>query len=285
MERAVVARGTSGALLYVGAPRTISVYAYPGGSVQNTFNTPFTTHAMCSDAAGDVFVTATGAGKPGARTGYVYEYAHGSTAPVATLSLPANQIPVNCSSDPTGGNLAVTSYDIDTFAPLVEVYANAAGTPETFKSKTLGWKPQPAYDAAGNLFVTSGGNVGAELAKGKPSFQKITMNMTLGGVAHAQWDGKFFALESFGVSKHHGEKIFERIYRVQISGSTGTIVGIGRYSNWLAKDAGQSWIQGDTLLGTPGSSTTFWPYPAGGKAFKVLHHSRPTEAVTVSVAP
>jgi hypothetical protein len=277
--------GSQADLLYAGVNQRAVVYTYPDGTLQDTFKTSFSIQAMCSDAKGDVFMTATVQNKSGAHTGYVYEYAHGGESPVATLDLPNREMPVNCSSDPTTGNLAVTSYNIRNFAPLVEIYAGGSGSPKLFHSAELGADPQPAYDASGNLFVTSGGNVSALLAKGKQKFEKITLNVTLGNVAHAQWDGKYFALQSYTASKHNGENIFVHFYRVQVSGSVGTIAGVSHFVNWRQKNGGQSWIQGDTVVATPGNSITFWKYPTGGNAFKVLHPSDPTQAVTVSAAP
>jgi hypothetical protein len=275
--------GSRTGLIYAGVHQRVVVYTYPGGAFADTFKTPFSIQGMCSDTKGDVFITAEVQSKPGARTGYVYEYAHGGTSPVATLDVPSHQIPVSCSSDPTTRNLAVTSYDFRNYAPLIEIYVGGSGNPKLFHSQELGANPQPAYDADGNLFVTSGGNVAALLPKGKRLIEKITLKETIGTVAHAQWDGKYFALQSYAPTKHNREKIFERYYRVQISGVTGTIAGISHFSNWLQKNPGQSWIQSDTLVATPDGAINFWRYPTGGKAFKILHPSDPSQAVTVSL--
>jgi hypothetical protein len=287
LREALLARGAGSQtdLLYAGVNERAVVYTYPDGTLEYTLKTSFSIQAMCSDAKGDVFMTAIVQNKSGARTGYVYEYAHAGKSPVATLDLPNREIPVNCSSDPTTGNLAVTSYNVRNFAPLVEIYTGGSGTPKLFHSTELGADPQPAYDASGNLFVTSGGNVSALLAKGKQKFEKIELNVTLGNVAHAQWDGKYFSLQSYTPTKHNGENVYVHFYRVQVSGSTGTIVGTSKFVNWRQKNAGQSWIQADTVVATPGNSITFWKYPAGGKAFKVLHPSDPSQAVTVSTVP
>ena len=285
-HEALLARsaGSQTDLIYAGVHQRVLVYTYPGAVFADTFKTSFSIHAMCSDAKGDVFITAEVRSKSGAFTGYVYEYAHGGESPIATLDLPSHEIPVNCSSDPTTGNLAVTSYDIRNYAPSVEIYINGSGEPKPYHSAELGANPQPAYDASGNLFVISGGNVAALLAKGKQTFEKITLNETIGNVAHAQWDGKYFALQSYAPTKHNGPNVYVHYYRVQISASTGTIVGISRFANWRLKDAGQSWLARDTVVATPGSQINFWKYPAGGQPFKVLHPSDPTQAVTVSLA-
>jgi hypothetical protein len=287
LHKALLARsaGSQTDLIYTGVKHRAIVFTYPGGTFEDTFRTPYLIQAMCSDAKGDVFVTAVVRSESGARTGYVYEYAHGAKSPAATLDVPPHEIPVNCSSDPTTGNLAVTSYDVRNFAPLVEVYTGGSGEAKLYHSAELGANPQPAYDASGNLFVMSGGNLAALLPEGKQELEKIKLNGTIGNVAHAQWDGKYFALQSYAATKHNGENVFVHYFRVQISGTTGTIAGISRFANWRQKNAGQSWIEGNALVATPGYSLTFWKYPAGGEAFKVLHPSDPSQAVTVSLAP
>jgi len=285
-HQAAAHRGAhSGDLLYVGGRREGTIYSYPDGSLIGTFSTAATIHGMCSDAKGDVFVAAAKNGAKPSAAGYVYEFAHGGTSPVATLDLPKSQIPVSCSSDPASGDLAVTGYDHRNFAPTIEVYPGASGTPAAFTSHAIGANPQPAYDADGNLFVTSGGNQGVELLKGSQQLAKITFDQTLGGVDHAQWDGAHFALQSFQNSQHNKERLLEHVYRLKISGQRATIVGLSHFKNWLARDAGQSWIDGDTIVATPGHDIAFWKYPAGGQAYLVLHPSRVSKAVTISTAP
>jgi len=60
---------------------------------------------LCVDAQGNVFVP-TWQGESGTR-GYVYEFAHGGSTPIATLSDPGGAF--GCSVDLTTGNLAVTN--------------------------------------------------------------------------------------------------------------------------------------------------------------------------------
>ncbi len=271
-------------LLYVGAKKSIEVYTYPGGVYNDTITTPGSVQSMCSDAQGNVFLAAMSRQKGSGPTGNVYEYEHGGNSPISTLDLPRHEIPVNCSSDPTTGNLAVTSYDVRNFAPRVEIYANAGGKPQVLRNDALGANPQPAYDGHGNLFVTSGGNLAAVLPKGKQSLQEIRLNRTLGGVAHAQWDGKYFALQSFQPTRHPLEHTLVRVYRVKVSGSSGTIVGFSEFAKWRLKEAGQSWIQRGTLVATPQSDTRFFKYPAGGNPFMIITHATSMPAVTVSIA-
>lgn len=276
-------RAAQGDLLYMGERHTLETFTYPAGALVSKLTTKFAVEGMCSDAKGDVFVAAID-GPGSGSTGAIYEYAHGGTSPIATLASPQNQYPVSCSSDPTTGNLAVTSYNRHTYAPEVEVYVKASGSGNVYTSETLGANPQLAYDASGDLFVTSGANVGAELVKGGDKLAKITFDRTLGGCSHAQWDGKFFALQSYTASKHQQERVLEHIYRLQISGSKGLVVGWSHFLNWQESDAGQSWLQDSTLIATPGNYVAFWNYPAGGKAIKIVHPPHAGKAVTVSAA-
>lgn len=276
------ATSSSGDLLYLGENNTLETYTYPGDVFESKVATKFSIKEMCSDTKGDVFVAAV-SGTGSKKTGAIYEYAHGGDTPIATLATPARQLPSSCSSDPATGDLAVGSYNRNDFAPQVNVYVNASGTPKVYTSEALAEFPQVAYDDAGDLFAVSSGNVGAELVAGAGKMAKITLSQTLGLVTHAQWDGEYFALQSFGENQRQRPRAFEHIYRVAISGSSGKIVSTVHFDNWIQKFAGQSWLQGGTLIATPGAYVAFWNYPQGGKVTKILHPKSPGKAVTVSV--
>jgi hypothetical protein len=76
------ASSSYGDLLYVGSESYgIFVLTYPQGKVVAQFEPP-NPLGMCSDQSGDVFVLwSDGAG-------YIDEYAHGGTTPIATLEMP-----------------------------------------------------------------------------------------------------------------------------------------------------------------------------------------------------
>jgi hypothetical protein len=274
--------GASGDLLYAGGNHIVQVFTYPGGVAKASSNTTGAVNGMCSDSTGDVFVAEAPKKSSKVGTGFVEEYAHGGTSPIASLKVPTGEMPMDCASDGKTGDLAVTQQKSSNYAPSVAIYAGGSGTPTILHSDAIGADPQCGYDAAGNLFVTSGGNVGAELEAGQSSFKTVTMDVTLGGVKHAQWDGKYFALQSFHATHHNGEIVGERIYRVQVSGSTGKIVGFTAFKNWPEKVSGSSWIDGGTIVGTPLSVIAFWKYPDGGKAVKALHPKSHMAAVTIS---
>ncbi len=272
--------GSQGELLYVGSLRHVEMYAYPDGTHEGTFKPLGRVHAMCADADGNVFIA-----ESSGDTGHVDEYEHGGKAPIATLALPAHDIPASCSSDPAKENLAVAVYDARNFAPSVAIYRSASEPPKIYRSEALGANPQVAYDGDGDLFATSGANLAAVMSKGASRFKTIAIDRTLGGVNHAQWDGKFLALQSFGFTLHSREKVPEQIFRLKIEGTTARVVGNSRFVNWLEKRAGQSWIAGDTVVATPEQKVVFWNYPGGGKAFKVIKPVHASVAVTISAAP
>jgi hypothetical protein len=269
-------------LLYAGIKHYVDVYSFPNAGRVRSFRSSGEIQAMCSDTKGDVFVAAAAPRASTAAGGFVYEYAPAKKGAVATLDLPKAQVPMACSSDPTTGNLAVTAQNKRDYAPGIAIYDDASGTPKFYRLDALGENPQAAYDDKGNLFATSGGDVGVELPAGKSAFIKITLAQTLGGVDHVQWDGTYWALQSFEHTRHNGENLFERIFRVKISGSNGKVVQVVSFDRWPEKNSGQSWIQNGTIAATPLSSIVLWAYPAGGKPTKIVHSNLGVKAITVS---
>ena len=107
----------------------VLIYTYPGDALVGQFTVsnpsypPATTEGICSDTNGNVFIEA----------GYyygttIYEYAHGGTSPITSLSGLGNMIYADdCASDPTTGNLAVVTYGAVRGAGDVAVYTDAQG--------------------------------------------------------------------------------------------------------------------------------------------------------------
>lgn len=283
--RVLPSHKAGGALLYVGGNHRLQLFTYPGGAAKGTSTTPGAVNGLCSDASGNVYVVEAPKRNSSDGTGYVEEYSHGGTAPVGSLSVPSGEMPMDCASDSGSGDLAVTLQNAKNFAPSVAVYTGATGTPAIYKSKAIGADPQCGYDGSRDLFVSSGGNVLAELAAGASSMTTVTLNQTLGGTKHVQWDGTDLALQSFRAKRHNGEKLNVSVFRIALSGSTGTIAGIVDFKKWPVKVSGSSWIDGRTIVGTPSSEIAFWKYPDGGATSKVLHISSHMSAVTISAGP
>lgn len=237
--------------------------------------------SVCSDNQGNVWLTG---------QYEMLEFAHGGTAPVVTLELPGtNSEPVDCAVDPTTGSLAVTVYTESRFE--LDVFADAQGTPAVYQSD-FGIQ-FCGYDSNGNLFMDGYGGSGEELAelpKGGSAISDISLGkQELGGnIWSVQWDGKYVTVE--GVTNTTAT-----INRLQISGSTATVVGQTTF-NKLTRGNRGSWIQGSRVLLPWGpergghSRIGVWPYPAGGKASKVFSNKDFGKSVsringlTVSVA-
>ena len=175
-------------LLYVSdqAPDTVDIYGYPSDKLRGLIAGFRVVALECVDKAGNVFVTDVEASA-------VFEYAHGSVIPIATLKDPG-YAPISCSIDPTSGNLAVGNYaTTGDEQGNVAIYKDAKGKPHDYTPPNINFVFSCAYDGSGNLFVdgqTSGSAFAfAELPKGGTSFKSITLNqpfttrVTLRGMA------------------------------------------------------------------------------------------------------
>ncbi len=211
-------------LLYVTtAGNVVYVLAYPSGKLVGklTGNGFSWTFGDCVDGAGDVFITNTGLS--GGGTSEVVEFAHGGTTPIKALTN-VEQSPLGCAVDPVTGNLAVTGYD-GTFTSAVDIYANAHGKPTVYASAADAMAC--TYDSNGNLFVYEDAPpdtfVLQELPYGSQTLQNISVNAPINPFGSGiQWDGKDLAIGSPPYPHTHQPV---RIYRVHVSGSSGTVVG------------------------------------------------------------
>lgn len=259
--------------------------SYPKGKVLDIIKGfPGYLGGLCSDDNGNVFVT----DWYGTNQGYIYEYAHGGTSPIATLDDPGE--PNGCSVDPRTGNLAVTNLVSADPHGNVAIYTHASGAPTTYDPQVLG-PFYCSYDGAGNLFVDAyqgPGNVIAELPFGSASFSTITLSQSIGPNS-LQYVGGF--LVAAGGS---GTKGPQPIYQISLSGSVGTVSD----PIWLSIRSGkrpsapvQFWVTGSTIIGPDhgrgyDGQLNFWRYPAGGDPKKSLKPG-PTGlyGVTISRGP
>jgi hypothetical protein len=265
----------------------IYAYSYPSLQLVGELEVNAATQGLCVDKDGDVFVPAWN-GKLSA-TSWVYEYAHGGTQPIATLN-DADAAALSCSVDPTTGNLAVVNY----FASgsefgNVEIYPDASGSPTKyypFSNNTPEWA---TYDDGGNLFVDGRNEYGyqlAELPSGSSEFSLVTLNKSI-LMFGLQWNDGYLIIAGDGGSKFGPEYI----YRVQVSGSYGTIVGTTTLKSRHNEAAGlaQYWIQGNRIIGAGGGphyarTLQVWRYPEGGKPINRVNHLGAV-GVVLSVLP
>lgn len=237
----------------------LRVFSYPKGKPVGVVAAAPEVEGECTDQAGNVWVTS-------ARTSQIIEFAHGEPLPIAHLYEDRNTGPRNCSVDPVTGDLAVTNSN-----ETIAIFPHAQGTPTIYRALFN----YCAYDADGNLFADWDGPEGLfELPRGGNSFSEIALSKTIVGES-IQWDGQNLAIFSERVK---GSKRLLVLYRVHVSGPTGTVVGraLLRGNPDDSLYTNQFWVQGSTIVGagpTVNDQTgllDFWKYPTGGQPKKSI---------------
>lgn len=265
------AKGTPN-LLYVAdeATNDVEVYSYPAGKLEGTltgFNAP---SGICSNKAGDVFIL-NGGGST------VEVYAHGGTSPLRTLSLPGYP-ELNCSVDPTTGNLAVASLE-GSCGYCFSVFTNAQGTPTNYEPSGQEGIPGCGYDNRGNLFCDAYSTDNRkfklfELPARSSNVTEVSVNSGSIDSGPVQWDGKYLAIGS-GASG--------TIYQIALSGSNGTVEGSTQLNGtgwvwqfWIPDTGGRKEthqgprIIAPTYAGSDPAEAGYWAYPGGGNATKAI---------------
>lgn len=255
-------------LMYVsdGLDSQVDVFSYPKGKLVGTIGGFSTPQGMCADKNGNVWITSSNSYQ-------IFEFAHGGTTPIVTLALPGPQIAVDCSVDPSSGNLAVTSFC--EYSPgkciangSVFVYTDLNKSPAQYFVGDAENVYFCGYDNAGNLFVDayegpSGPTVLGELVKGASSIELLTVDRPIYFPGGVQWDGKHIAVGD----QEAGNKFASSVHQLTVKGSNATVVGTTRLQG--VNDGVQFWIQGKTIvvpnyaLGAPNDARVF-SYPAGG---------------------
>ncbi|MFZ0574284.1 MAG: hypothetical protein WA428_01430 [Candidatus Cybelea sp.] len=271
-------------LLYVSDDDELLVFSYPKGKLVGEINTPSGDLAgLCSDSAGDVFVPTAGS----VSQSYIYEYAHGGTQPIATLTDPGEAN--GCAVDPKTGNLAVANASSvggsKDYYGDVAIFPNGEGTPSTYFDSAISSYDYCAYDSGGNLYVSAHDgppDIIGELPSGSGSFSNITLTEDIGPVS-MQWVGSSLVVSSFAnVQSKFGP---QPIYEISVSGSTGVVSGPVLLHSPHDKNPYQPvqfWLQGDTMIGPDrvrggNGLVNFWHYPAGGWPEKIIR--RPGHAI------
>jgi len=265
----------------------VYVLTYPQGQEVGTL-TGLNAHGSgeCADSIGDIFVTTSSA----FHTGTIYEFAHGGTTPIATLSDPG--APAGCSFDQVTGNLAVSNYyDESNYGNGdVAIYTQAQGSPALLKDGNQYEFYRCGYDNAGNLFVSTFANFQGkpallEVPSGSDSFVQIAVKFRWDDVhsSTVQWDGSYITV-STRVPKTHAT---QKIIRLSISGTAAT--GVGRTEiEATTQDFGPSWIQAGRIVAVyshHGRDVGIWAYPQGSRQRRLKDLSNEIAGVTVSVVP
>jgi hypothetical protein len=256
------------ALLYVSdsASKDVYVYSYPKAKLVLTLTGFHSPRGECVDADGDVFIVdeyvPTGASE-------IFEYAHGGTTPIATLSDP-EEYAYGCSVNLNTGDLAVSNAGGPSDgAGSVSIYTDAQGNPAVYTDANLADGAQfLAYDANGNIFIDGINGEGNfeldELPNGGTSFASIALNQSMGFPAGVQWVGSTLAIGSSQAPKA------SVVYEFTISGSAGTKIGSTPLST--SKNVCQFYIDGKKLIGPDAGAADvgFWKYPGGGSPTKKI---------------
>jgi hypothetical protein len=265
-------------LLYVSDNQVVTAYSYPQGKLEGKLKGFYLATGACADAAGNVFIVNSGTGK-------IFEYAHGGTKRVATLSSPTRG-PVGCAVEQTSGNLAVGSQGFGSNG-TVAIFKNARGQPKTYEDSAFDQFFFCGYDTKGNLFADglsapgSGNFALAELRRGEANFTNIAVDQYIRFPGGVQWDGKHVAI---------GDQ-FAHVYEFAIRGSHGIMVRAINFGSG-AENVKQFWIQGRTVIAPNTyikkelrSNVLLYDYPAGGKATeKITDGVKDAQGAIVSLA-
>ncbi len=270
-------------LLYVSDDSgRVLVFSYPAGKLVGTLTGFDGPSGLCSDSKGNVFVTNTGAAQ-------IVEFAHGAKKPRQTLT-EFGYFPDGCAVDPSSGDLAVANYATSpSIGPgSIAIYKDAKGTPANHTDPAFGEYFFCSYDDKHNLYV-DGVNAGttqsefAELPNRAKSFRNIKLKQRIGYPGAVQWDSNEIALEDTST---------DIVYRIKVSGASGTVVGTTRFKDSRSDLIVQFSIRGHTIVVPFGSrrrvtrSIGFWSYPAGGAPTLVIAKLGASELVgtTISLA-
>jgi len=278
----------SSALLYASDSKNdaVVVYSYPAAKQLGELKGfPAEPGGLCSGASGDIFVTTQGS-KGSQGQSFVYEYAHGATSPIATLSDPGQAS--GCAVDPSSGNLAVANY----FGPSeavgeIAVYQDAKGTPTTYRPPVSTRFLFCTYDDAGNLFASEPGQDIAELPNGGNALTQIELSKDIDSDS-IQWVGKRLL-----IAELTGPNGANSLYPVRVSGSTGTVYSPITLSSGDRSAAGfvQFLVQKNTIIGagrryqSVNGLLQFWKYPQGGLTTKVIRPQNRRSFFGFAVSP
>jgi hypothetical protein len=257
-------------LLYVSMrdDNVVFVFSYPKGKLLGELTGFDYPYGECADRAGNVWIT---------NSNYeILEYAHGGTKPIAVLTN-SGEYPIDCSVDPTTGNLAVTQ--IAGRSTSLAVYERAQGTPTTYTDSSFSSMYYCGYDNTGNLFVDGEGRNAAfafgELPAGGSSFTNVKLDSPVSYPGGVQWDGRHVAIGDQGTGT---------IDAFDVSGGIGTKISSTPLTG--SADVNQFSIAGRKVVGPDSGNNDvgFWRYPGGGVAIKVLGHTDVPVGSAVSVA-
>lgn len=251
-----------GDLLYVAeADQNFAyTYTYPKGRLVSKITAGIAgAVGMCTDAAGNVYITST-------LTPAVVEYAHGAASPSATFyedPEKGNQ-PNGCSVDPTTGYLAV----VNGIGNLVGIFSDPSDEGTYYTASGMSAARFCGYDDKGNLFIdgprtpAGKGFVLAELPAGGKALQRITLDRRIESPGAIAWDGSYVTVAGINAAS-------SALYRLKIVGTDATVVrttplrGEKTIGQWVIFDS--KVIAPYAVKGDYRKQVGVWSYPHGGK--------------------
>jgi hypothetical protein len=175
-------------LFYVSdwATDDVYVYSYPSAKrvgILTGFEKPY---GQCADTAGNIWIADFEASS-------IVEYAHGGTAPIATLATNGNTMGCAVARN---GDLAVANFATASGPGDVQVFKNASGTPADYSNTTCYNLWAPGYDKKGNLYVEGKNTTAAvcELRAGGSVLRSVSIDQTIGSPGSVMWDGTYITL-------------------------------------------------------------------------------------------
>lgn len=264
-------------LLYISSnsgPAAVFAFSLPQLRLVGTLTGFRSPQGLCVDAKGDVWVT-----DPGSQQ--IFEYAHGGTTPITTLS-EMYYHPVECSVDPTTGNLAVVNGPVNGAPINIAVYPSAQGTPKYYTDYNVENYYYCGYDNGGNLFVDALNQSShfalIELRAGAARFNSVTLNQAIGAPGGLQFADHFLA-----ILDEDGNVIYRFAVNADGQGREVGATSLSDASNALK----QLWIQGKRVIVADLGALTTWlyHYPNGGNPFNALEGYGKPIGVTISRAP
>ncbi|HVR46087.1 MAG TPA: hypothetical protein VMT95_05570 [Candidatus Binatia bacterium] len=265
----------------------VYIYTYPQGKQVGFLepDTEETYEGLCSDTQGNVWVV----GWITNGQAFYDEYSHGSTRGINGLG--GSGVPSGCSVDPSTGNLAIANYEDFAVGGQgdIAVYQHAQGSPQDYYDSSITHYYYCTYDGKGNIFADGNANFINELPRNGSALRHVYFNKNI-APGSLQWNARDLAVTVLG-----GAKGPVRVDRVTVSGSGARIVGTtslrtyhdeGTYLDVEFAIQAKFIVGPDAGNGGPTRQLYFWPYPAGGKAFKAIQAPDGSnfQGVAISVA-
>lgn len=247
---------TQGPLIYAsGSFEDVLIYDFRGDLVGELGGFEYPT-GLCSDASGDVYIT-------DSDYGLIYVYPAGASLPDDVIDERPGR-PNSCAVDPTTRSLAVINAGTSRGSGSVLIYPPGSDSnPAFYTAPNMSSYAFAAYDPSGNLYVDGGDTNGAfefaALYKGSGGFVAVPLsglNNKHHRAAGVSWDGTYIAA---------GDALTGAVYRLAISGSSGSIAQTVRLRGWGDHEPIEFAIVGKKLLLPHYDKLVFYRYPAGGK--------------------